>query len=52
VILAFEPGIKTSSTENPGPSGAGIMSRLLIQRTLPAGLVIAQGHPGQFHALS
>jgi Ca2+-transporting ATPase len=43
VALAFEPGEKGITERQPRPPGEGIMSRLLIQRTILVGVVISLG---------
>ena len=43
VALAFEPGERTTLQRPPRPSNEGVVSRLLWERTLIAGLVMAAG---------
>jgi Ca2+-transporting ATPase len=43
VALAFEPGEKGIIERRPRPPGEGIMSRLLIQRTILVGTIISLG---------
>jgi Ca2+-transporting ATPase len=43
VALAFEPGEPDVLQRSPRPRGEGVMSRLLWERTLVAGLVMAVG---------
>jgi magnesium-transporting ATPase (P-type) len=48
VALAFEPGEKDVLKRRPRPIGEGVISRLLWERTIIAGLVMATGTLGLF----
>lgn len=49
LALAFEPGARTVLRSRPRPVGEGVMSRLLWERTVISGAVMAAGTLWMFH---